>query len=120
METNNPQPEQAQHTEPQTGDKTIGVIAYLTLIGLIIAFVKNQEKKDPFGTYHIRQSLGLCVSGLILWVVGLIPILGWIISILGTVFLIVLWVMGLINALNHKKEPVPVLGKKFEEWFKGV
>lgn len=119
METNETQTGSVHNAET-TDDKTIAIIAYLTLIGLIIAFVMNQNKKDPFGSYHIRQSLGICVTGLALGIINVIPILGWIISILGTIFLIVLWVMGLINAINGKKAPVPVLGKYFEEWFKGV
>lgn len=106
------------NTESQ--GKTIGIIAYLTLIGLIIAFVMNQEKKDEFGTYHIKQSMGLCLCGIALFVVGLIPILGWIISILGSIFLIYLWIMGLLNALNNKMKPVPLIGEKFEEWFKNM
>ena len=106
-------------TNAQTApaDKTIGIVAYLTLIGLIIAFVMNSEKKEAFGAYHIRQSLGLCVCGLALSVIGLIPFLGWILSILGSFFIIYLWIMGLMNALNGKTAPLPVLGGKFEEWF---
>jgi uncharacterized membrane protein len=119
METNNPKTEPVHNAET-SGDKTIAIIAYLTFIGLIIAFVMNQEKKDDFGAYHIRQSLGLCLSGLALSIINVLPILGWIISLLGGLLLLVLWVMGLINAINHKKEPVPVLGKYFEEWFKNV
>lgn len=98
-------------------DKTIGIIAYLTVIGLVAAFVMNQNKKDPFGTYHIKQSLGLCVCGLALFIVGLVPILGWILSILGSIFMIYLWIMGFLNALNGKMKPLPFFGKKFEEWF---
>lgn len=119
METNDPQTEPVYNAET-AGDKTIAIVAYLTLIGLIIAFVMNQDKKDPFGAYHIRQSLGICITGLVLGIINVIPLLGWIISILGSIFLIVLWVMGLINAINGKKAPVPVLGKYFEEWFKGI
>lgn len=118
MNPNPSQTETSEQTEPQ--GKTIGMIAYLTLIGLLIAFIMNQEKKAAFGTYHIKQVLGLCLCGLVLFVVGMIPILGWILSILGSLFLIYLWAMGLMNALNNKMKPVPFLGKKFEEWFKNV
>lgn len=101
-------------------DKTIAIIAYITIIGLIIAFVMNKDKKEVFGAYHIKQSLGLCLSAIALFVIGMVPLLGWLISFLGSIFLLILWVMGLLNALNNKMEPVPVLGKKFEEWFKDI
>lgn len=101
-------------------NKTIGIVAYLTVIGLLIAFVMNQEKKDAFGTYHIRQALGITVSGIALSFIAIIPILGWIVAILGSLLLFVMWIMGLINAINGNMKPVPVFGEKFIEWFQGV
>ena len=46
--------------------KNIAIIAYITIIGLIIAYVMNNDKKDAFATYHIKQSLGLAATGLAL------------------------------------------------------
>lgn len=115
-----------QHVPPtgstaQAGeDKTIAVISYLTLIGLIIAFVMNSNKKYPFASYHIRQSLGLTLCSIVLSMIGVIPILGWLVSIFGLFFLLYLWIMGIINALNQEAKPVPFLGEKFEEWFRDV
>ena len=100
--------------------KQTAIIAYITIIGLIIAFIMNNEKKNAFAAYHIKQSLGLCLTGLALGVIGMIPILGWIINILGVFVLLYLWIMGLMNALNEKEKPVPFLGEKFEEWFKNM
>ena len=109
-----------QNTNVNEEAKKIAVISYITIIGLIIAFVMNTDKKLPFAKYHIRQSLGLAATGLALGVVGIIPILGWIINILGIFVLFYLWIVGLINATNGKEKPVPFLGKKYEEWFKGI
>jgi len=103
-----------------TEGKNIAIIAYITFIGLIIAFVMNNEKKNTFASYHIRQSLGLALTAVALSLINIIPILGWIVSFLGSFFVLVLWIIGLINAVNLKEKPVPVLGKKFEEWFKNI
>lgn len=100
--------------------KTTAIIAYITIIGLIIAFIMNNDKKNSFAAYHIRQSLGIGLTGLALSVVSVIPFLGWIISIFGTIFLLVLWIMGLISALNGQEKPVPLLGEKYQEWLKGI
>jgi uncharacterized membrane protein len=78
------------------------------------------RKKNSFASYHIRQSLGLGVTGLALSIINIIPILGWIISILGSILLIVLWVIGLMGAINGQEKPVPILGEKFQEWFKSL
>lgn len=100
--------------------KTVAIISYLTVIGLVIAFVLNNEKKDEFATFHIKQSLGLVIISLGLFIIGMIPILGWILSFLGSIFLLYLWIMGLINAINHKTKPVPILGDQFEKWFANI
>lgn len=97
--------------------KKIAIIAYITIIGLIIALLMNNEKKKAFASYHIRQSLGLGMTSLALWIIGVIPILGWIISILGTFVIIYMWIMGLINAINEKEKALPILGKSYEKWF---
>ncbi len=48
--------------ENKPTEKTTAIIAYITLIGLIIAFVQNQDKKDEFAKFHIVQSLGLLLT----------------------------------------------------------
>jgi len=106
--------------ETITEGKNMATIAYITIIGLIIAFVQNNEKKNAFAFFHIRQSLGIFVTGLALGIIGMIPILGWIINILGIFVLIYMWIVGLINAINGKEKTVPLLGDKYEEWFKGI
>lgn len=100
--------------------KTTAIIAYITFIGLIIAFVMNNEKKNAFASYHIRQSLGLALTALALSLINIIPVLGWIISFLGFFLIVYLWIMGLINAINLKENPLPLLGEKYEKWFKDV
>lgn len=100
--------------------KTTAIIAYITIIGLIVEFVMNNEKKNAFASYHIRQSLGVACTALAISLLSLIPYLGWIISFLGSFFILILWVKGLINALNLNEKPIPLLGEKFEEWFKDI
>jgi uncharacterized membrane protein len=111
---------EAEESVNNEQDNSIAIISYLTLIGLVIAFVMNNEKKQPFARYHIRQSLGLNVTGIALGLVNVIPILGWIISIIGVFVLIYMNIMGIINAVNRKEKPLPILGKQYEEWFKSV
>jgi uncharacterized membrane protein len=100
--------------------KNTAIIAYITIIGLIIAFVMNTDKKNEFAKYHIKQSLGLALTGLGLGLIGMIPILGWIINIIGIFVLLFMWIMGLVNAINGQEKPVPILGDKYLEWFKNL
>lgn len=100
--------------------KTIAIISYLTLVGLIIAFVMNSDKKNGFAAFHIRQSIGVMLSGVVLGLVNIIPFLGWLVFIVGWVFITIMWVTGLLNAVNGKEKPVLVLGEKFNEWFASI
>jgi uncharacterized membrane protein len=96
--------------------KTIAIIAYLTWIGLIIAFVLNNEKKNDFAKFHLRQSLLLNIICLIGFVVFWIPIVGWALGIV----LLVLWIIALIGAINGERKEVWLIGPLAQEWFKGI
>ncbi|MBK7871593.1 MAG: hypothetical protein IPJ74_13440 [Saprospiraceae bacterium] len=91
--------------------KTIGIVAYLTLIGWIVALVLNNPKSE-FASFHIRQMLGLILLSFVSW----IPFVGIVIGI----FALVLWIMGFISAVQGQMKTVPVLGDKFQEWFKSL
>lgn len=99
--------------------KNIAIIAYITIIGLIIAFVMNNDKKNPFASFHIRQMLGITLLGIALVIVmSLINI--YILGLVVNLFIVVLWVLGLIAAIQGQKKPIPLLGDQFQLWFKNI
>ncbi|MBK1878276.1 hypothetical protein [Pelagicoccus mobilis] len=95
--------------------KTRGIVAYITLIGWVIALVTNNPK-DEQTTFHLRQGLGLnlawIVSTFFIW----LPIIGWILPIA----LFVFWIIGLLSALEGSQKEVPVIGSLFQSWFKNL
>jgi len=120
MEPSSP-PVPAAATETSTEDNTVAFVAYLTLIGFIIAIVMHSNKKTRLGAFHLRQVLGLFLTGVPMWicsiVLAFIPILGWL-AILGLwVTLFVFVVIGFIAALNRQMKPVPVVGPLYQKWF---
>jgi len=92
-----------------TEDKTVAILSYITLIGFIVAIVMNSNKKTKLGSFHLRQVLGLFLTG----VLCIIPLLGLVIA-LG---LFVFWIMGLISAIKGEMKPVPLLGAQYQKWF---
>ncbi|WP_254528358.1 MULTISPECIES: DUF4870 domain-containing protein [unclassified Sphingobacterium] len=100
-------------------NKTLAVVSYLTWIGLLVAFLMNRDKNDPFVKFHIRQNLGLFILGLVAGVLHYIPGVGGIVAYLVFIALFIFWVIGLIGAINGKENAVPVVGPMFQEWFKG-
>ncbi len=99
--------------------KTVAIIAYITLIGWIIALIMNNQNKTLLGSYHVRQSLGIMCVGVILVILsGIIGI--WILSRVVNIVIFVLWILGFLSAIQGQMKPVPVVGEKFQEWFKGI
>ncbi|MDR2674820.1 MAG: hypothetical protein LBC18_08130 [Opitutaceae bacterium] len=120
MEQSNTPPPAPAEVQTSSEDKTVAIISYLTLIGFIIAAVLHSGKKTRLGAFHLRQVLGLIISGFVLGVICVIPILGWIISIIGSIFLFVCWVIGFIAAISGKEKPFPLIGEFIQKKLGGV
>lgn len=107
--------------------KTIAIISYITIIGWIIAYVQYGNNKSQLAIFHIRQSLFLMLCAfavcLISMLFAFIPYISWIISLainLSMLAFLVLWVIGLINAINREEKPLPLLGNKAQDVLKGM
>ena len=87
--------------------KFISVLSYLTIIGWLVALILHGKDKDPLARYHLRQSLGLFVSAMVL---AFIPIVGWLINIL----LFIAWCFGVYSAFVGHKYTLPVIGDFYQ------
>ena len=99
--------------------KAMAIISYITVIGTLIAFLMNQNKHNSFASYHIRQALGIFITGLIVSFLQRYSNFSWVDTLLG-LGVFILWVFGIIAAIQGKENPVPVLGEKFQEWFRNI
>jgi uncharacterized membrane protein len=104
--------------------KTAAIVSYITLIGWLISYFALNKPKTSIGTYHLRQTLFLYLCAIafqiIVYIVTMaVPILGMLLSIAGLGFL-VLWIMGLIAAINGEEKPMPLIGEKAQEIFKNL
>lgn len=88
--------------------KTTSIVAYISLIGTIIAFVAGDKEGARF---HINQALVIMLGSIACSIITIIPVVGAIIGGIGSIFVLVCWVMGLIAAINQEEKEVPVLGK---------
>ncbi|WP_306352739.1 DUF4870 domain-containing protein [Flavobacterium sp. '19STA2R22 D10 B1'] len=99
--------------------KNHAIISYFTIIGTIIALVQNNDLKNPFAAFHIRQALGVSLSFFALgYIVGYFD--SWMVSSAFYVFFIVLWAFGFINALQGEYRPIPLVGELFQKVFKNI
>jgi len=93
-------------TNDAADNKVMGILAYvLFLIPLLAA------PKSPFAKYHANQGLILLILAIAVNVIGaIIPLLGLIIVPIGSLVVLVLFVMGIINASNGVMKPLPLIG----------
>lgn len=104
--------------------KTIAWLSYITLIGWIVALVQhsNSAVKSTLAVFHLRQSLGIIVTWIVLYfatvilAVATLGIGAILLPIIGIVCFI-FWLLGLIAAINGEEKPVPVLGTLYQKWF---
>lgn len=92
--------------------RTKAIVAHLTLIGWIIAFIVNSNEKHEFATFHLRQTLGIYLIGIAL---GWVPVLGWICNII----LFAFWLLSFIYVLQGQQKTIP-FGEYFQDWFKAL
>ena len=90
-------------------NKVWALVSYLTIIGLVIAMV-SEAKDSPFVKFHINQSLPIMIAALVNVVFGMVPIIGWLIAPLIGLGLLLLVIIGIINAANGEAKRLPLLG----------
>jgi uncharacterized membrane protein len=87
------------------------VIAALSYLGLLVLVPLLAKKDSLFCQFHAKQGLVLLIAWVIIGAVAVIPILGWIIGIVGSIFLFVCFIMGLVNALSGQAGELPLIGQ---------
>ena len=92
--------------------KTIAIISYITVIGLIIAYFMNNSKNNVFAKFHIGQSLRVWILSIVLNITlnNLVPATEM--SILNALrwLPLILAIVGFINAINGKAIKLPLIG----------
>ncbi|MGB0933722.1 MAG: hypothetical protein ACPGU5_05535 [Lishizhenia sp.] len=112
-------PEKAE--DKKVEDKTVGVLAYCTFIGFIVALFLNSKKEGTnkrFGAFHLRQGLGFLIVALLFFI--LFTVLSSIFEfvfpkeavaiIIGSAFCI-LMIIQIIAASNGEFKEMPIVGK---------
>lgn len=97
----------------------MAILAYMTFVGMFIAWSMNSDSRNAYASFHIRQSIGLnvmflafaiLVSGFNRWYITF-PF--WMINM-------VFWAFGFIGALQGKLAIIPIVGPYFQKWFKKI
>ncbi|MEA1958315.1 MAG: DUF4870 domain-containing protein [Chloroflexota bacterium] len=105
--------------EPNVAGLLCYVLGWIT--GLVFFLI---EKDDDFVRFHAKQSIivfgALSVVNFLLYILWLIPVVGWIfgalLASLVWVFALVLWVILMIKAYQGEKFKLPLIGDLAEKY----
>jgi uncharacterized membrane protein len=111
-------PEINEKTSSGLTANVAGLLCYLFgwVTGLIFLFM---EKDSKFVRFHAIQSIivfgAISIAQFILWILFLIPFLGWIIGFLVWIGTVILWVFLMYKAYQGEKYKLPIAGNIAEK-----
>lgn len=89
-------------------NKVMALLAYIIFLIPLLA-----AKESKFAMYHANQGLTLFLTAIAVNIIGtIIPIIGWFLIIpLGNLAVLVLAIIGIINAAQGNMKSLPLIGK---------
>lgn len=94
-------------------------LAWLSYLGILLIVPLVVNKDNEYSKFHVKQGIILLICWIgwqiVSIIFNIIPVIGTIIWAGGLLFLFILMVIGIINSLREKTEPLPVIGKYAEK-----
>jgi uncharacterized membrane protein len=109
-----PQPPAPSQPGAQSGlsDNAAGALAYVTIIPAIIFLIVEPYNKNSYIRFHSWQSIFLGIAFVAIHIVlGIIPLIGWLVLLLLDLGFLVLWIVVILKALKGERFQLPVIGK---------
>lgn len=93
-----------------------GMLCYIFIVGLVFLFM---EKENRFIRFHALQAVFLGVALFVLsLVLSVIPIVGWILSLLMGPFVLFMVIFMMYQAYQGKYYKLPVIGEMADKQLK--
>lgn len=89
-------------------NKIIACLSYLSFLFLVPLLGKKDSK---FCQEHAKQGLVIVLTHIALFVVGVVPILGWAVGLFGSVALLIADIIALAKCTQGEFWEIPVIGK---------
>lgn len=90
--------------------KAAAVLSYL-LVGIIWFFADKELQRDKFVKFHVKQGMVFLGTVVALQIaLGMLFFIGWFLAPLVGLVEFVLWILGVVYALQGKEQPLPIIG----------
>ncbi len=84
-------------------------LAWLSYLNVLVIIPILLQRDNPYTRFHIRQGLALLIVTIIWGFVSLLPVIGKVLSLLGSVYILIMTVMGVLDALSGRERELPLL-----------
>jgi len=98
--------------KPGSNENVYAILSYLWILCLIPILMK---KDDEFIKFHARQGLMLFIIEVGAGIIGIIPVLGNVVYLLGMLVCGILSLIGIVQVLMGNKWKIPVVGDWAEQ-----
>lgn len=90
-------------------NKLVAAISYISILSIVVLLTKKDSK---FATEHAKQGAVLFGFEIIVYIIGLMPYIGWfIIAPIGNLIALIVSIIGFIKALQGEFWEIPLIGK---------
>ena len=97
-----------QQTSDAEENKLITILCYFGILFLIPYLVKQDSQ---FVKFHSNQGLVLFLFSLISGIASKLPFIGWIIGLACGIFVLVCFILGIVNVCNGDMKKLPIIGE---------
>ncbi|MFW5852782.1 MAG: hypothetical protein ACOCUR_02020 [Nanoarchaeota archaeon] len=108
------------HESKVENEQLAAVLCYF-LIGIIWFFADKKMNKSKLVKFHSKQVINLWLINILVNAIGYSSLryygLGLFVSLI-SLGLLILWVIGLINAANMEEKELPIVGSLAEKYLK--
>jgi uncharacterized membrane protein len=97
-------------------DTAAGTLAYVTFIPAIVFLAMEPYNRSPFVRFHAWQSIFMGIAAIAMEIIlGLIPIVGWLLAPILSLGFLILWIIVLIKASKGERYKIPFIGNFAEQ-----
>ncbi len=111
-------PQRIHHESKQGNEQLVAILCYF-LIGIIWYFADKEMSNSRLAKFHSKQVINLWIINILVNVVIVaVPFIGVPLASLANLVLLVLWIVGLIRAVNMEMKEIPIIGHLAESYLK--
>ena len=94
-------------------NRTVASLSYIFILCLVPLLLKRDS---AFAQFHAKQGLTITVAWFAFWVIGIIPLLGWLIGFFGSLALLIVSIVGIMKTLNGEAWKIPYVYEYSKKW----